>query len=326
MYELQLMNELSDPSYPTPPYKDPLDKRIVSIIRKNNKAQEGSLNIVGIPFDGATLGRRGSRLAPNYIRDSLRFDSNFNVETGDLLLEVKMNDLGDMVFSDEEIDSIHGDIQRLVSLNIKERSLLILLGGDNSISLPAILACANRYTNVGLIVIDSHFDLRGKIRNRPTSGSSYGLAIEALGSRISNRVVELGIHGFVNSYKYMRKAQRIGVTFFTAEDVRKYGATTSARRAYQIAAEGADCVYLSLDLDSVDISQVSGVSAPSPGGLCAQDVFDIIYFIASRPKVKCADIVETSPPLDPTGKTPVVAATSLLYMAAGFGLRGFLSR
>jgi formimidoylglutamase len=315
------MKELSPSAYPVPTYKDPFDRRITSIIRRGRTAKDGWLNLLGVPFDGATLGRKGSSLAPNLIREALRFNSNFNAENGSRLADAKINDIGNVNFQSNDIEKVHDIIYNLVYKSLREKSLLVLLGGDNSISLPSILACSRRYHNVGLIVIDSHFDLRGRIAGKPTSGSSYGLALDSLGSRLDGRFVEIGIHGFLNSYDYQMKAERLGVSVFTPDDVARFGPTRTARRAFKIASEGADCVYLSLDLDAVRLSEVSGVSAPSPAGLSSREVFDIVYFVASRRITRCADIVETSPPLDPTGRSQIVAASALLYMAAGFELR-----
>jgi arginase family enzyme len=134
-------------------------------------------------------------------------------------------------------------------------------------------------------------------------------------------LVEIGIHGFLNSRSYADEAKRLGATIFTAKDVRKASAISIARKAYGIASRGADVVYVSVDLDCVDVASVSGVSAPSAGGINPRELFEMLYFLATRHNVACADIVELAPPLDPTGKSEVVAATALLYLIAGFVAR-----
>ena len=69
------------------------------------------------------------------------------------------------------------------------------------------------------------------------------------------------------------------------------------------------------------MASVSGVSAPSAGGIEARDLFDIAFYFGGRQKVKCADLVELAPSLDTTGRSQVVAATALVYLAAGFTRR-----
>jgi arginase family enzyme len=134
-------------------------------------------------------------------------------------------------------------------------------------------------------------------------------------------VVEIGIHGFLNSRNYVERARELGIKLITSDEVRSKGASNVAADAYSLASNGTDEVYLSIDLDAIDLSQVSGVSAPSVGGLRAGDVCIIAYEIAGRPLVECADLVELAPSLDPTRKSARVAATVLAYLAAGYHSR-----
>lgn len=277
-----------------------------------------AVNIIGVPFDGAVLGRRGAAHGPAGIRQAMSGFSNYNVELGMRLEGSRVFDLGDLEVDAENVFNAHEEIEREVSQCLREDSLLALLGGDNSISLPALKAVAWEYEKIGLVAIDSHFDLRGEIGGKPTSGSSYGLAVEHSIGLDPKRVVEVGIHGFLNSEKYAKKAERLGISIMTASDVRERGPTEAAKEAFRTASKGANAVYLSVDMDAVDLAQVSGVSAPNAGGIRADELFELVYNIAGEVKVRCADIVEIAPSLDPTGRSQVVAATALTYMLAGF--------
>ncbi|MEM3267638.1 MAG: agmatinase family protein [Conexivisphaerales archaeon] len=308
-------------SYPEPSYNDIKDKRFISLITAAEKTLQGSINLVGIPYDGATLGRKGSAQAPAAIRNALRFNSNYDAQLGLDLTDLHIADLGDIVLPDE-VFSAHEQIRKEIIQLIKKDSLLLVLGGDNSLSLPLIQSYSEIFGNIGLVVLDSHFDLRDEINGKPTSGSSYNLAMKNLGYRLSpSRVVYIGLHGFLNSVEYAREARKKGITIFTEQDVKGYGATTLAKRAYDIASHDSNAVYLSIDMDSVDLSYVSGVSAPSPAGLTALELYDISFYLASRKKIFCVDIVETSPPLDPTSKSEIVAANLICYLSAGFKAR-----
>ncbi len=307
--------------YSPPKYSDPNDLRLVQMVRPAEARVPNALNILGIPFDGAVLGRKGAAEGPSGIRRALSGFSNYNLELKIGTEGSEVFDLGDLSVYDDDVLKTHSGIEDEVGRDISDDSLLVILGGDNSVSLPAIRAYAKKFDEIGLVVIDSHLDLRGKIEGKPTSGSSYGLAMEEVGGLDPRRVVEVGIHGFLNSKKYADKAGRLGVSVFTASDVRKEGPAEVARMAYKTASKGARAVYLSVDLDAVDLSYVSGVSAPSVGGISAQELCEVAYSIAKERKVKCADLVETAPSLDPTGRSPVVAATALVYMLAGFRKR-----
>jgi len=304
--------------YMKPRFTDPRDKRLVRMIRTAKRSRTNSVNIIGIPFDGAVLGRKGAKEGPAAIRHVMTGFSNYNLELGVGLEGARISDLGDISLGTEDVVRAHRMIESEVFQSLEASSLLVILGGDNSISLPALTALSRRFGKIGLVVVDSHFDLRGKIGGKPTSGSSYGLAIETLQGLDPHRVVEIGIHGFLNSKSYAEEAQKQGVRVYTAKEVREAGPEAVAREAYATAAEGADAVYLSVDLDAVDLAWVSGVSAPSAGGVSASELLGIVHAITKMSEVKCMDLVELAPSLDSTGRSAVVAATALTYAVAGF--------
>lgn len=305
--------------YPAPRYEDPNDLRLVRIIRAGKNAEPHAVNIIGVPFDGAVLGRRGAAEGPDAIRQAMSGFSNYNIELDVGLEDARIRDLGDVVVG-PRVHEAHAIVQSEVSDAVRDDAMLVILGGDNSISLPALTSCAKKLGKVGLVVIDSHLDLRGEIEGKPTSGSSYGLAMERRVVKPKN-VAEIGAHGFLNSRVYADRAKRLGVALFTAEEVSRRGARAVARDAYARASRGTDAVYVSFDLDAVDLAQVSGVSAPSAGGMWARNALVLLYELARMPRVRCADIVELAPGLDPTGGSQRVAAAALVYLVAGYQAR-----
>lgn len=309
------------PEYPTPSYVDPDDRRMVRLIRHSSSPLPRAVNILGVPYDGAVLGRKGAAEGPKGIRESMGGFSNYNVELGLSLERARVADLGDLALQGAGVVRTHAQIEAEVAGDISPNSLLVVLGGDNSVSLPALRAIGRKFRRLGLIVVDSHFDLRGMIGGKPTSGSSYGLAVETIEALDPRRVAEIGVHGFLNSKGYYEKAKKLGISLYPAGDVRRLGPERIARDAYRTASAGAEAVYLSIDMDAVDISQVSGVSAPSVGGIYADELATMAYEVAKKEKVRVADIVEVAPSLDPTGRSQRVAATALVSLIAGFTAR-----
>lgn len=304
--------------YREPRYHDPEDLRLVEIIEPGRRARAAAVNIIGVPFDGAVLGRRGAAGGPEVVRGALSAFSNYGIEKGVSLKGARIVDLGDLVVPKEDVIKAHMVIEREVSAELRKDSMLVLLGGDNSISLPGLRAAARKFGRLGLVVVDSHLDLRGKIGGKPSSGSSYGLAMETVSGLDARRVVEIGAHGFLNSGNYVEKARRLGVKVVTAGEVSERGAEKVGEEAYDTASEGADAVYVSIDLDAVGLAEMAGVSAPSTGGLSGRELLDLAWRLGAGPKVKCADIVELAPGLDLSGRSQVVAASALVSLIGGF--------
>ncbi|HYC26992.1 MAG TPA: agmatinase family protein [Nitrososphaerales archaeon] len=304
--------------YPTPKFSDPNDERFVKLVRRGNVPARNSVNIVGIPFDGAVLGRKGASEGPGAIRQATASFSNYDAQSDVSLNEGRIVDLGDVTGLSDDVLKSHNTIEEELAEAYVDGSLLVALGGDNSVSLPCLKAFAGKFRRIGLIVIDSHLDLRGEIGGKPTSGSSYGLAVRSIRGLPPTRVVEVGHHGFLNSKSYIQTARKMGIELVGADEVAARGAKAVAEEAYRKASRGAEAVYLSIDLDAVDLASVSGVSAPSSGGISSRELFEMAFEIARRDKVKGADIVELAPSLDPTGRSQLVAATVLVHLVGGF--------
>jgi len=311
------------PAYQVPRFFDAKDKRMASIIRLADEAKNRSVNILGVPYDGAVIGRKGAVEGPSAIRQVLGGAANYSPELGVDLLDARVFDLGDIVIESEDPEAVQNQVRIEAYDMLESSSLLVVLGGDNSISLGSITACAKKFGKIGLVALDAHYDLRGKIGGKPTNGSSYGLAINTLKSELDpKRVVEIGVRGFVNSRVYADEARELGIVTYTPADVRKLGAAKVAQQAYEAAATGADAVYLSVDVDCIDMAQVCGVSAPSSAGLDPWEVYEMVHYFGRQDKVTCSDLVELAPPLDPSGRSQAVATTVLLYLLAGFKTRG----
>lgn len=307
-------------AYPVPSYTDPNDRRLVQIVQQSETSQPRAVNILGVPFDGAVLGRKGASGGPSAIRHAMGGFSSYNIELGVGLEEASIFDLGDLAVDNADVNEAHSLVEAEVGKELRDDSLLAVLGGDNSISLPALRASAKKLGRMGLIIVDSHLDLRGKLDGKPTSGSSYGIAIEE-GLADPRNVVEIGAHGFLNARAYVDKARRLGINLFPAEELSRRGPLATAREASALASKGTDAVYLSFDLDAVDLAQMSGVSAPSAGGMWARNAFALMYEVVRLARVKCADLVELAPSLDASGESERVAAGALTYLIAGFVAR-----
>lgn len=126
----------------------------------------------------------------------------------------------------------------------------------------------------------------------------------------------LGIRRWANSRFYTDWAREQGVWLFTADDITERGAASVAREALDDAAETADALYLSIDLDAADSTVAPGTSAAGPGGLMAREMIALVQTVAADSRLVGADIMELSPPYDGGGRTAKLAAHLLLELLA----------
>ena len=100
----------SSGTYPAPRFRDPNDLRLVQIIRASERKMPGAVNLLGVPFDGAILGRKGAADGPSAIRNAMSGFSNFNVELGVGLERARIFDLGDLIVNPSEVLTAHKEI------------------------------------------------------------------------------------------------------------------------------------------------------------------------------------------------------------------------
>ena len=93
-------------------------------------------------------------------------------------------------------------------------------------------------------------------------------------------------------------------------------------RAIAIASEGADALYVSIDIDCLDQSQAPGTAAPNPFGLDARDLQEALRILGNHRKTIGMDLVEISPPFDRDDMTGRTGASLILSFLYGMSERG----
>ncbi len=304
-------------------FTDRNDTRFLQIIRSQTLPSDADITIVGIPFDGAILGRQGARFAPNAIRKALKYHSTYSPEFALDLRKLVIADLGNVRVLNREILESHERIEKVMRSVYENAKTVAMLGGDHSLTFPIVKALARVMdARIGIIAFDSHFDVRDPREVGVSSGTSFRRILESLSNRVyGSNLVEIGSHGFQNSLVYANYVKRRGVRIFPISEFRRLGVKQLVSQALAIASAGASAIHLSVDMDCIDQGFAPGVSAPSSGGLLPHELLNSVFEIAKHPIVRSIDIVETSPPLDVADCTVNLASTVLVYFAAGIAAR-----
>jgi arginase family enzyme len=92
----------------------------------------------------------------------------------------------------------------------------------------------------------------------------------------------------------------------------------TAHRAGRNARAAVNAGFVSIDLDAIDSSAAPGVSALNPLGLGVGAAAALAEAAGADPRVRHFDIMELSPPHDPSGRTARIAALLFLQFVAGF--------
>ena len=251
------------------------------------------IHLLGLPQDNNSTYLQGPAIAPNRIREAFFCDSaNLWTETGfDLSDNSLWTDAGDLVLDGKAGEDAFQKIRSKVADLVAEGYPVLSLGGDHSVSYPAILAHAEAHAGLNILHIDAHPDLYGNMMGNPFSHASPFARLMESGQ--INRLVQIGIRT-LNGHQ-REQAAKFGVEIHEMRDLSGVSG---------IAFDGP--VYMSIDLDGLDPAFAPGVSHYEPGGLSTRQVLDIVHNFQGH--LIGADLVELNPHRDPGGITAMVAA------------------
>ncbi len=120
--------------------------------------------VLGIPFDGGTTYRPGTRFGPQGLRKISALCTPYNYEMAvDLREQMSLCDAGDVFTIPANIEKSFDQISRAVSHVASSGSFPIMIGGDHSIGFPCVRGIAECTSKkIGIIHFDRHADIQEK--------------------------------------------------------------------------------------------------------------------------------------------------------------------
>lgn len=266
--------------------------------------EEARIVVVGIPYDGSAVYRRGAAKAPAELR---RLSAALPAvdERGRLLERLTVRDLGDLGLGEAVEDGWSLLAERLVS--VPAGAFLTVLGGDHCAAIPVLAAQARRHEDLAVLWVDAHPDLCDFSRGgRWTCGCALRRALEV--SRLPERSVVLaGCRDFdAEEVSFVREHDMVLVT---AAELAAEPAGAAARLA---AAVSGRPLHVSFDIDALDPSAAPGTEIASAGGLSTRQALALLDAVGRQGRLVGLDICEVSPPLDHSDITSL-AALKLIF-------------
>jgi guanidinopropionase len=264
-------------------------------------AGEVQIGLIGVPWDGGTTNRPGPRHGPRQLRDASTMIRNVNQATGVRPFHsARCADLGDTPVNPADVQD---SLARITAFyrKVKAHGILPLsLGGDHLVSLPILRALAADGP-VGMVHFDAHTDFYDSYFGgfRYTHGTPFRRAAEE-GLIDPARVVQIGIRGTAYDGEDVAWARAHGVRIVMIEELMERGVDAVMDEARAIVGE-LPC-YVSFDIDGIDPSQAPGTGTPEIGGFTTHEAQRMVRRLMGL-NVVGADLVEVSPPFDPSGQT-----------------------
>lgn len=267
---------------------------------------------IGVPLDIGTSNRAGTRFGPRQIRAESAHLRPYNMGTRAAPFQtLSVADLGDVPINPYNLAASVGIITDHLTAVVEAGCTPLTLGGDHTLTLPVLRAVARRHGPVGLVHVDAHADVNDTMfGERIAHGTTFRRAVEE-GLLAPGRVVQIGLRGTGYAADDFDWPRAQGFRVVQAEEC--WHRSLSPLMAEVRAQLGRGAVYLSFDIDSLDPSAAPGTGTPELGGLTTVQALEVIRGCRELDLVGC-DLVEVSPPYDPSGNTALLAAGLLFEM------------
>jgi formiminoglutamase len=297
----------------------------ITAITDPEEAKNAEVVILGVPLSRSSISASGASEFPEAFRRSWRNFATYNLDDDIDLSEMSVLDTGDVPMHVTDIRKCHENIvEASAAIHGDFRnSKVCAIGGDHSITAMMVKGMhkANPSERIGILQFDTHFDLRDMSDNGPSNGTPMRNLIES-GVVEGRNMYNIGLHGFFNTKDLKQYADEKGVNYFTLRQARKKGIEETVLQCLDELSSKVDTIYLTVDMDVLDIAYAPGVPASTPGGMTTAELLEGVLEVAKHPKVKAMDIVCLDPLKDTNAQATVKLGTHVfLTFLTGVMLR-----
>lgn len=259
--------------------------------------------LVGLPYDGTTSFRPGTRFGPAAIREASWgvecYSPRWDLELSE---DVRFYDAGELLFPMGNRELTLKAIGEAAKAVIAAKKRWFGIGGEHLVTYPVIEEMVKVYPDLAVLHFDAHADLREDYLGEPLS---HATVLRRVADLIGGeRLIQVGIRsGERVEFEWMRENQTLLHAF---EDVPRALERLQGRP-----------VFVTVDLDVLDPSVFPGTGTPEPGGFTVRELFDWFQKFEGL-RVVGADAVELSPHYDTSGVSTVTAAKVIREMLLWF--------
>lgn len=292
--------------------------------------QPGGVAFVGMPSDATHTSRIGTRFGPRALRHEttalisrLRADAAqgglHDTRTGlvwQLAAQDRVADLGDATINEGDVSATVEAIASMTEAARRAGALPVAIGGDHFNSYPACLGVSRALeatapaARFGYIQIDGHLDFCDRLGAwGALNHATNARRVSELPNILPANMVWIGIHGWVDG-EDISAIEAMGGLIIPASEWHRDGSRKTAARAIAHALRGCDRLYLSIDIDALDAGFLPGTGSIVHSEVTPRQYLDLLAALSATPLCGI-DLVEVSPPLDPSGRSERIAARLL---------------
>jgi agmatinase len=259
-------------------------------------AEYAKVVLIPVPYDRTSTWMKGADKGPAAIIEASAHMELYDIETDSEVYKkgiftAKPENYPEL--PEDMIDKVAEQVQKY----LENGKFVVVVGGEHSVSLGPVKTHIKNYTNITVLQLDAHSDLRDEY-----NGSKYNHA--CVMARIAELcpIVQVGIRSMDTSEKKALDTNRV---IFAAE------ICMNKNWIEKVLSKLSKNVYVTTDLDVFDPSIMPSTGTPEPGGLFWYDVLRLLRAVFEEKNVVGFDVVELCP--DERNKAPDFLAAKLIY-------------
>ena len=252
--------------------------------------------VIPVPFDATSTWIRGADLGPAAILEASANMELYDIQTGK---EVYLDGIHTTEPLGETTDPVKmtAGLEKQVAGVLKDGKFPVVIGGNHSVSIGSIRACAAHYEKITVVQLDAHTDLRPEYEGSPLNHAcAMARAAEVA------EVIHIGIRSMCYEELPFLKPENI----YYAHDI-----TGRSDWHEEAIAKTRGLVYITIDLDVFDPSVLPSTGTPEPGGMTYYEVYRFLAKVIQKHEVIGLDVVELCP--NPAEKSSDFLASKLIY-------------
>jgi agmatinase len=262
---------------------------------------EAAIIIVPVPYDETSTWMKGSFKAPDAINEASVNLEFYDIETGTEVYRKGIHTIAPITEKSSPealVNAVHDKALHL----LKGKKFPVFLGGNHTVSIGAARAFAEHFSNLSVLQLDAHTDLRQEYE-----GSQLNHACTMARIHEFAPIVQVGIRSMSADELPNADIQRI----YPAHEL-YYNKKLYISALNKLTRN----VYITIDLDVFDPSIMPSTGTPEPGG---PEYYELLHFlrdVAGKKNVVGFDVVELCP--SPVNKAPDFVAAKVIYQLLSY--------
>lgn len=255
-------------------------KTYAGIPEKYAKLEQSKIVLIPVPYDGTSTWQKGSDKGPTAFLEASENMELYDIETDTEVYKQGIY-LADAVAENSTPEKMVEAVHLKTKEYIKKNKFVTIFGGEHSVSIGTIRAFHEMYSNLTVLHIDAHADLR-----QSYEGSTCNHACAVYEASQNTNLIQVGIRSMDIIEKSVMDTDK---TYF----------------AHQMAIDDSwmdtaidqmtNNVFITFDLDAFDPSILPSTGTPEPGGLLWYETLQFLKQVFKEKNVVGFDIVELCP-------------------------------